>query len=96
MYAVVRTYSGEGAKELLNVLEDRRDEVEATIRTAPGFQSYILLKTETGGVAMTICQDKAGADKSSLIGKKWIAESITEVTARPPQIEEGSVILNLR
>lgn len=35
MYAVVRTYSGAGAKELFNLLEQRKAEVEAVMRTVP-------------------------------------------------------------
>ena len=32
MYAVVRTYSGAGAKELFTLLEQRKAEVEAVMR----------------------------------------------------------------
>jgi hypothetical protein len=32
MHAVVRTYSGEGAKELMDVLEKSKAEVESLIR----------------------------------------------------------------
>ena len=35
MYAVVRTYSGAGAKELFNLLEQRKADVEA-VRTNEG------------------------------------------------------------
>jgi hypothetical protein len=43
MYAVVRTYSGSGAKELFDLLERRKTEVEAVIRTVPGLVSSDLL-----------------------------------------------------
>ena len=44
MYAVVRTYSGPGAKELFDLLERRKTEVEAVIRSVPGLVSYTLVR----------------------------------------------------
>ena len=40
MHAVVRTYSGKGAKELLDVLENNKCEVERLIRAVKGFVSF--------------------------------------------------------
>ena len=37
MHAVVRTYSGKGAKELLDVLEKNKGEVGRLIRAVKGF-----------------------------------------------------------
>ena len=37
MHAVVRTYSGKGAKELLDVLEKNKGEVKSLIRAVKGF-----------------------------------------------------------
>ena len=43
MYAVVRTFSGPGAKDLFELLEARKTEVEAAIRSVPGLVSSDLL-----------------------------------------------------
>ena len=43
MYAVVRNYSGPGAKALFHLLEEHRTEVEAAIRSVPGLVSSDLL-----------------------------------------------------
>ena len=45
MYAVVRTYSGAGAKELFTLLEQRKAEVEAVMRAVPGLVSYTLVRS---------------------------------------------------
>ena len=37
MHAVVRTYSGKGAKDLFDVLEKRKTEVESLLRPIKGF-----------------------------------------------------------
>ena len=64
MYAVVRTYSGNGAKELFDVLEKRKSEVEGVMRPIKGFVSYTLARSGDGGFSVTVCQDKAGSDES--------------------------------
>jgi hypothetical protein len=49
MYAVVRTYEGPGADELFDLLDRRKAEVEAVMRTVPGLVSYTLVRTSGGG-----------------------------------------------
>lgn len=39
MYAAVRTYTGPGAKEFFDLLEKRKSEVEAVMRSVPGLES---------------------------------------------------------
>ena len=41
----MRTYSGAGAKELFTLLEQRKAEVEAVMRTVPGLVSYTLVRS---------------------------------------------------
>ena len=43
VYAVVRTYSGVGAKDFFDLLEKRKTEVEAVMRSVPGLVSSDLL-----------------------------------------------------
>ena len=95
MYAVVRTYSGSGAKELFDLLERRKAEVEAVIRTVPGLISYTLVWTELGGTAVTVCQDQAGAEQSTRIAKEWIQEHASEVGVKLPDVDLGSVLVNI-
>jgi len=64
MHAVVRMYSGAGGKTLIDVLEERKKEVEDLIRPVKGFVSYSLFRTADGGASVTVCQDKAGTDES--------------------------------
>ena len=60
MYAVVRSYSGQGASELFDQLEQRNEEVKDLIGGVPGFVSYTALRSGEGGVTVTVCQDKTG------------------------------------
>jgi hypothetical protein len=95
MHAVVRTYSGQGAKELFDLLEQRKGEVENLIRPIPGFQGYALIRTADGGVSVTVCQDKAGTDESLRVARDWIQRNAPNFGAKPPTVAEGPVILHL-
>jgi hypothetical protein len=96
MHAVVRTYTGDGGKQLFDVLEQRKSDVEAVIRKVPGLISYTLLRSGDGGISVTVCKDKAGADESVKVARDWIRENASNTTARPPDVTEGSVILQIR
>ncbi len=95
MHAAVRTYSGSGAKELFDLLEQRKEEVESLIRSVSGFQAYTLIGTDDGGVTVTVCEDKAGTDESLRLAREWILENATDLGVSPPAVSEGSVLLQL-
>jgi hypothetical protein len=95
MYAVVRTYSGTGAKELFSLLEQRKTDVEAVMRTVPGLVSYTLVRSAEGGIAVTVCRDKAGADESTRIAKEWIQEHAPELGSKVPAVDVGSVLVQI-
>ena len=90
MHAVVRAYSGQGAKELFDLLEQRKAEVEEIIRSVSGFQAYTLLRTDDGG-----CQDKAGTDQSLQVARDWIQKNASDLGTSPPTVSEGPVVLHL-
>lgn len=95
MHAVIRTYSGQGAKELFDLLEQRKTDVEDAIRAVPGFKAYTLMRTADGGVTVTVCRDKAGTDASLQVAREWIQQNASGIGASPPAVAEGDVILQL-
>ncbi len=95
MYAVVRSYSGSGTKELFDLLEQRLAEVESLIRAVQGFVAYSLIRTDDGGITVTVCQDKAGTDESMQVARDWIRENASELSTSPPAVSEGSAVLQL-
>jgi len=96
MHAVVRNYSGKGAKELFDLLEKRKTEVESLIRGVKGFVSYSLVRTPDGGYSVSVYQDKAGTDESIKKARDWIGQNASSAGAGAPKISEGSVILQLK
>ena len=95
MYAVVRTYSGPAAKELVELLEQRKAEVDDLIRPISGFVSYLLIRTDDGGVTVTVCEDKTGTDESIQVARDWIQANASDLGVNPPSISEGQVALHL-
>ena len=92
MYMVVRSYSGEGASEIFDLLGQREEDVKSLISGVRGFVSYAAVRSGDGGMTVTVCQDKAGTDESSRRAAEWVKENVS-TTADPPVIIEGSTVL---
>ncbi|MDP9227839.1 MAG: hypothetical protein M3M99_02155 [Actinomycetota bacterium] len=93
MHVVVRKYSGSGASELFDLIEQRSDEVKEIITSVPGFISYSAFREGDGGTTVTSCQDKAGVDESSKRAADWVAENAT-ASVDPPEIAEGNAFID--
>jgi hypothetical protein len=92
MHAVVRTYSGQGASELFDLLGQREEDVKALISGVPGFVNYAAVRGGDGGVTVTVCEDKAGTDESSKRAAEWVKENVS-ASGNPPVITEGNTVL---
>jgi len=94
MHAVVRQYSGPGARELFDALERSKADVERIIRGVPGFVTYSLVRAGDGGLSVTVCRDQAGCEESSRRAREWVQQNVPAART-PPQVSEGNVILHL-
>ena len=93
MYTVVRSYSGAGAKELFDSLEQKKGEVETLLRGVKGVTGYTLVRTADGGVSVTVCEDKAAADESVGVAAGWVTTNSSS-GAGAPRISEGETIVH--
>ncbi len=93
MYVVVRSYSGQGASELFDLIEQNEEEIRELITGVPGFVTYAAFRSGDDGTTVTVCQDKAGTDESSKRAADWIKENASGTAVSPPEITEGSTIL---
>lgn len=94
MYTVVRSYAGQGASELFDLMEQREADVTSLISGVPGFVSYAAFRGDDGGgMTVTVCQDKSGVEESSRRAAEWIKENLT-TPYDPPVISEGSTFLH--
>jgi restriction endonuclease Mrr len=96
MQAVIRKYSGKGAKELFDLLEQRAADVEGLLRPVKGFVGYTLARSGDGGFSVTVCQDKAGIDESVQKARNWISENAGSSGAAAPEVWEGSVLIHAK
>jgi hypothetical protein len=96
MQTVIRTYSGKGAKDLLDLIEKHKADVEKLLRTVKGFVGYTCARTDDGGFSVTVCHDKAGIDESVRVARDWIAKNATSTGVAAPKVSGGSVILHLK
>jgi hypothetical protein len=92
MYAVVRSYSGQGASDVFDLVENRDEDVKTLLGGVPGFVSYVAIRSGDGGVTVTVCEDEAGTDESSRRAAGFVKENIS-TAVDPPTITEGSTVL---
>ncbi len=90
MHAVVRSYSGHGAKELCDILERDKSTVEKLIRGVKGFVSYSLVRTEDGGFSVSMFQDKNGCDESVRVARDYISKNATNTGVAAPKVSEAT------
>ena len=54
VYVVVRSYSGQGASDLFDLLGQREQDVKNLISGVPGFVSYAAFRSGDGGMTVTV------------------------------------------
>lgn len=94
MNAVIKIYSGRGAGNMFDILEERKDEVENLMRSISGFQAYTVIRAALGGITVIVCQDKKGAEESQAISRAWRKRHCATLSVNPPMVSEGPVIIN--
>jgi hypothetical protein len=96
MQVIIREYAGKGAKELFDVLEKNKTDVERLLRTVKGLVSYTLARSSDGGFSVTVCQDQAGIDDSIQKARDWIAKNAAHTGASAPRVTGATVITHLQ
>ena len=86
---------GHGCERAFRLACPAQSRVEALIRGVTGFVAYTLVQTADGGISVTVCQDKAGADESLQRAREWIQANAAGTGVGAPTVSEGSVILQL-
>jgi hypothetical protein len=94
MYAVLRTYSDAG-HAAVDALLSRQQDVERILRAIPGFRAYYLLETADGMAAVTVCDDRAGTQRSTQAAADFLRQELPARFATAPTVTEGEVALAL-
>lgn len=91
---VIRAYTGEGAKELFEIVAERKDELESVFRSVSGIISYTAVHTEEGGFTVTVCKNPAGISESVRLAREWVAKRAGHLKLSDPQIIEGFSLIH--
>ncbi len=96
MHVVTRTYSGRGAKELFDIFDANKAEIEHMMRAISGFVSYSMVRTATGGFSISVFDTKAGSEESVKAAREFVARNASHIGANPPTVVEGTAILQVQ
>jgi hypothetical protein len=95
MHVVTRTYTGKGASELGALLTSRKAEIEKLMGAVPGFVRYDLVQTADGCFSITVCNDKAGTDRSMDVARDWLKTNAGQLGLAKPAVSEGKAIISI-
>jgi len=91
MYAVFRRYADH---TVIDAVAARQADVEQVLRGVPGFVAYYGVRSGTGGVTVTICEDQAGTTESTRRAAAWVRENVSMAAGSPPEVTEGEAVIN--
>ena len=91
MYVAIRRYRGNTT--LADELAERSDEIKSVIEPVSGFRAYYLVRANDGAASITVCDDQSGAEESNRVAADWIRQNMPELSASPPEISAGEVVL---
>ena len=87
-------FSGNGADELVNVLEKRKAEVERLVGSVDGFVSHYLIPTD--GPAFQSLSMRTRSEFAKPAGRaRWIAKNAGSAGGPDPIVSEGTVIMQM-
>ena len=93
MHTVVRTYSGKGAAETIDLIIANKLDVKKLMHSVKGFVDYALVKTEDGGFSVTISKNEKAAEAITAVALEWVIANASHLKAKPPKVMSGKISL---
>ena len=94
MHTVIRTYSGAGAVETIDLIIASKKDIKKIMRAVKGFISYSVIKTETGGFSITVSKNEKASDAITTAAREWVVANAAHLKAKAPKITGGTVSLH--
>ena len=91
MHTVIRTYSGKGAVETIDLIIGSKKDIKKIMRGVKGFISYSVIKTETGGFSITVSKNEKASEAITAAAREWVVANASHFKAKPPKITGGTV-----
>ena len=95
MHTVVRTYSGKGAAELIDLIVANKPAIDALMKSVSGFVSYSVVNTGDGGFTVTVSQSEADSNEITARARDWVAKNAAHIGANPPAVMGGNVAMQI-
>jgi len=93
MFASIRKYTG--VPMLSDELVKHETEIQAVLDPIKGFHALYVIKTDSGVVSMTLCEDRAGAEESNRVSAQWLKDKLPTFATTTPEITIGEVRIQL-
>ena len=95
MHTVVRTYSGKGAAETIDLIIANKRDVKKLMHSVKGFVDYAVVKTEDGGFTVTLSRNEKAAEAITAAAREWVVANASHLKAKPPKVMGGKVSLSV-
>ena len=95
MHTVVRTYSGKGAAETIDLIIARKKDIKKLMYSVKGFVDYSVVKTEDGGFSVTVSKNEKASEAITAAAREWIVANAAHLKAKPPKVVGGKVAMNV-
>ena len=95
MHTVVRTYSGKGAAETIDLIIANKKDVKKLMHSVKGFIDYSVVKTEGGGFSVTVSKTEKASEAITAAAREWVMANAKTLKAKPPKVMGGKVGLKV-
>jgi hypothetical protein len=95
MHTVIRTYSGKGATETIDLIIADKKGVKKMMRSVKGFVDYSVIKTADGGFTVTVSKTEKASEAITAAAREWVVDNASHIEAAPPKVMGGKILLNV-
>lgn len=95
MHTVVRTYSGKGAAETIDLIISRKRDIKKLMHSVKGFVDYSVVKTEDGGFTVTVSKTEKASEAITAAAREWVLANAAHLKAKSPKVMGGKVSLSV-
>lgn len=95
IHTVIRTYSGKGAAETIDLIIARKRDIRKLMHSVKGFVDYTVIKTEEGGFSVTVAKTEKASAAIAAAAREWVLANAAHLKARPPKVMGGKVSLSV-
>ena len=95
MHTVVRTYSGNGAAETIDLVIAHKCDVKKLMQSVKGFVAYTAIKTEDGGFTVTVSKTEKASEAITAKAREWVVANAKHLKAKPAKVMGGKVSMSI-